>query len=138
MVCAALSGRQGRSGAQRDAGHRASAVTHAVGRTAPPFGSRPGARPRRRGPQPYSLIRFSAHSWRIERLDATQAVALVRKAGCPSGEFDQRYFVGEILAGQGMIEIHRHPVLRDVEDFQVGADATHEGRADPGADRQVV
>ena len=33
-------------------GHRASAVTHTVGRTAPPYGSRPGARPRRRGPQP--------------------------------------------------------------------------------------
>ena len=52
MVCAALSGRQSRKGAQRDAGHRASDLTHAVGRKAPPFGSRPGARPRRRGPQP--------------------------------------------------------------------------------------
>ena len=52
MVCAALSGRQGRNGAQRDAVHRASGVTHTVGRRAPPFGSRPGARPRRRGPQP--------------------------------------------------------------------------------------
>ena len=78
MVCAAPSGRQGRNGAQRDAGHRASGVTHTVGRTEPPFGSRPGARPRRRGPQPYSLIRFLARSWRIERLDATQAVTLVR------------------------------------------------------------
>ena len=41
MVCAALSGRQGRNGAQRDAGHRASGVTNYVGRTAPPSGSRP-------------------------------------------------------------------------------------------------
>ena len=67
MVCAALSGRQGRRGAQRDVVHRASVSTHPVGRRAPPFGSRPGARPRRRGPQPYSPIRFSARSWRIER-----------------------------------------------------------------------
>ena len=65
----------------RDAGHRASAVTHAVGRRAPPVGSRPGARPRRRGPQPYAPIRFSTRSWRIERLGATQAVTLVRSAG---------------------------------------------------------
>ena len=42
----------GQESAQRDVGHRASASTHPVGRTAPPFGSRPGARPRRRGPQP--------------------------------------------------------------------------------------
>ena len=62
-------------------GHRASASTHAVGRRAPPFGSRPSARPRRRGPQPYFPIRFSARSWRIERLGATQAVTLVRIAG---------------------------------------------------------
>ena len=62
-------------------GHRANASTHTVGRRAPPFGSRPGIRPRRRGPQPYSLIRFSTRSWRIERLGATQAVTLVRKAG---------------------------------------------------------
>ena len=81
MACAALSSRQSRSGAQRDVGHRASAATHAVGWTTSPFGSRPGARPRRRGPQPYSLIRFSGRSWRIERLGATQAVALVRNAG---------------------------------------------------------
>ena len=32
--------------------HRASGLTHSVGRTATPFGSRPGARPRRRGPLP--------------------------------------------------------------------------------------
>ena len=62
-------------------GHRARAVTHPVGRTAPPFGSCPGARPRRRGPQPYSLIRFSVRSWRIERLDAAQAVTLVSREG---------------------------------------------------------
>ena len=71
-------------------GHRTSGVTHTVGRRAPPFGSRPGARPRRAfhargsarcGPQPYSPIRFSARSWRLERLGATQAVTMVRNAG---------------------------------------------------------
>ncbi len=43
-----------RAGEARGAmrGHRASASTHPVGRTAPPFGSRPGARPLRRGPRP--------------------------------------------------------------------------------------
>ena len=81
MVCAALSGRQGRKAVQRDVGHRANSLTHTVGRRAPPFGSRSGARPRRRGPRPYSLIRFSARSWRIERLGATQAVTVVRSAG---------------------------------------------------------
>ena len=76
-----------RAGEARSAmqGHRASASTHHVGRIAPPFGSRPGARPRRRGPQPYSPIRFSARSWRIERLGATQAVTMVRHAGWVSG-----------------------------------------------------
>ena len=69
-----------RAGKARSAmrGHRASGLTNAVGRRAPPFGSRPGARPRRRGPQPYSPIRFSARSWRIEHLGATQAVTLVK------------------------------------------------------------
>ena len=81
MVCAAPSGRQSRKAAQRDVVHRASGLTHSVGLRAPPFGSRPNARPRRRGPQPYSLIRYSARSLRIERLDATQAVTLVRNAG---------------------------------------------------------
>ena len=66
---------------QRDVGHRANGLTHSVGLKAPPFGSRPGARPRRRGPQPYSLIRSSARSWRVERLGATQAVTLVRNPG---------------------------------------------------------
>ena len=49
--------------------------------TATPFGSHPGARPRRCGPQPYSPIRSSARSWRIERLGATQAVTVVSNAG---------------------------------------------------------
>ena len=51
-ACAALSGRQGRKDAPRDAGHRASGLTHPAGPTASPSGSRPGARPRHRGPQP--------------------------------------------------------------------------------------
>ena len=43
-----------RAGEPRGAmrGHRASGSTHPVGRTAPPEGSRPGARPRRCGPRP--------------------------------------------------------------------------------------
>ena len=43
-----------RAGEARGAvrGHRASASAHPVGRTAPPEGSRPGARPLRRGPRP--------------------------------------------------------------------------------------
>ena len=51
-----------RAGKPRSAmrGHRASGSTHSVRRRAPPFGSHPGARPLRRGPQPYSLIRFSS------------------------------------------------------------------------------
>ena len=94
MVCAALSGRQSRKAAQRDVVHRASGLTHSVGLRAPPFGSRPGARPSRAfhargsarcGPQPYSLMRFSVRSLRIERLGATQAVTLVRNAGLQVG-----------------------------------------------------
>ena len=50
-----------RVGAARSAmrGHRASAATHAVGRTASPFGSRPGARPRRASTRAERTMRAS-------------------------------------------------------------------------------
>ncbi len=51
-------------------GHRASGLTHSVGATAPPEGSRPGARRRSMviaasKASSVALLRFSAFSWRI-------------------------------------------------------------------------
>ena len=50
-----------RVGAARSAmrGHRASVATHTVGRRAPPFGSRPGARPRRASTRAEHTMRAS-------------------------------------------------------------------------------
>ena len=104
-----------RAGKPRSAmrGHRASGSTHSVGRRAPPFGSHPGARPLRRGPQPYSLIRFSARFWRIERLGVTQAVTLVRKAGCRRSHFSKRSLDSTFSTGPGgggMSQVRRNPI----------------------------
>jgi len=90
MVCAALSGLQSRKAAKRDAGTsgewldalcRPESAALRVAPRRPPASRVPRARSARCGPQPYSLIRFSARSWRIERLGATRAVTVVRSAG---------------------------------------------------------
>ena len=80
MVCAA-SGRQGRKGAQRDAGTSGKRLDahcrpeSAALRVAP---RRPPTASRASTVFPDTL---SARSLRIERLDATQAVTMVRNAG---------------------------------------------------------
>ena len=78
MVCAALSGPQSRKAAKRiarstragahDVGHRARGVTHVAGRTAPPFGPRPGAT------QAVTLVRHADSSHLIPVIPALKSI----------------------------------------------------------------
>ncbi len=83
MVCAALSGRQGRRAAQRiarcgasgkrlDAACRPDSAALRVAPRRPPASSRASS---------VATATLEAHSLRIERLEATQTVTLVRNAG---------------------------------------------------------